>query len=53
MQGHHSTQNSFFGMIYAELIPGDHLLRKLSAVVDFSFVCELVSDCYCPDRGLR
>ena len=51
MQGEHSSQNSFFGMIYEELIPEDHLLRKLAAAVDFSFVSELVGDCYCPDNG--
>jgi len=53
MQGHHSTPSSFFGIIYEGLIPGDHLLRKLAAAVDFSFVSELVRDCYCPDKGLR
>jgi len=51
MQGEHSSQNSFFGMIYEDLVPADHLLRKLSAAVDFSFVSALVSDCYCPDNG--
>ena len=51
MQGEHSSQSSFFGMIYEELIPADHLLRELSAAVDFSFVSELVKDCYCPDNG--
>ncbi len=51
MQGKHSSQSSFFGIIYEELIPGDHLLRKLAAAVDFSFVSELVGDCYCPDNG--
>ncbi len=50
MQGEHTSQGSFFGMIYEDLIPADHLLCKLSAVVDFSFVCELVTDCYCPDN---
>ena len=34
MQGEHSSQNSFFGMIYEELVPADHLLRKLAAKVD-------------------
>ncbi len=53
MQGEHSSQNSFFGMIYEELVPADHLLRKLAAAVDFGFVSDLVSDCYCPDKGLR
>jgi len=38
-------------MIYDELIPTDHLLRKLTAAVDLSFVSDLVSDCYCPDNG--
>ena len=51
MQGQHSTQSSFFGMIYDELIPADHLLRQIAATVDFSFVCDLVNDCYCPDNG--
>ena len=38
-------------MICDGLIPADHLLRKLAAAVDLSFVSELVSDCYCPDNG--
>jgi len=38
-------------MIYAELIPADHLLRALSAAGDFSFVSVLVKDCYCPGNG--
>ena len=51
MQGEHSSQSSFFGMIYEDLVPADHLLRKLAAAVDFGFVSHLVSDCYCPDNG--
>ena len=51
MQGEHSSQNSFLGMIYEDLIPADHLVRRLSAAVDFSFVSDLVRDCYCPDNG--
>ncbi len=38
-------------MIYEELIPADHLLRRLSEAGEFSFVGPLVSDCYCPDNG--
>jgi len=53
MQGQHSNQSSFFGMIYEELVPPDHLLHKLSAAVAISFGSELVSDCYCPDNELR
>jgi len=51
MQGEHSSQNSFFGMIYEDLVPADHLLCKLAAAVDFGFVSDLVSNCYCPDNG--
>ncbi len=51
MQGEHSNQSSFFGMICEDLIPADHLLCKLSAAVDFGFVSEVVSDHYCPDKG--
>jgi len=51
MQGEHSSQNSFFGMNYEELIAADHLLRKLAAAVDLGLVAEIVSDCYYPDNG--
>ena len=51
MQGQHSSQSSFFGLIYERLVPADHLLRRIAAAVDFSFVRELVQDCYCPDNG--
>lgn len=51
MQGQHSHQSSFFGLLYENVIPADHLLRKLDAVVDLSFVSELVQDCYSPDNG--
>ncbi len=53
MQGEYSNQSSFFVMIYEELIPADYLLCKLAAAADLSFLSELVSDCYCPDKGLR
>jgi len=29
MEGRQSSQSSFFAMIYDELIPTDHLLRRL------------------------
>jgi len=34
MQGEHSRQNSFFSMIYEDLVPANHLLRQLAAKVD-------------------
>ncbi len=33
------------------LVPKDHLLRKIDAVIDFSFIRDLVADLYCPDNG--
>ncbi len=51
MQGQHSRQSSYFGMIYAELAAPEHLLRRIAATVDFAFVSELVGACYCPDTG--
>ena len=34
-----------------ELVPRDHLLRKIDGVIDFSFIRDLVADLYCPDNG--
>jgi transposase len=34
-----------------ELVPQDHLLRKIERVVDFSFIREKVKDLYCADNG--
>jgi|WetSurMetagenome_2_1015567.scaffolds.fasta_scaffold14022_3 IS5 family transposase len=45
-------QASFLGnWIYDRIVPADHLLRKINAVVDFSFVNDLVRDRYTPDFG--
>ena len=33
------------------LTPRDHLLRKIDAAVDFSYIYELVEDLYCEDNG--
>jgi transposase len=34
-----------------ELVPADHLLRKIDAVMDFSFIHARVSGLYCADNG--
>lgn len=34
-----------------QLVPQDHLLRKIDAVIDFSFIYDLVEDRYCHDNG--
>ncbi|MFC5446627.1 IS1182 family transposase [Rhizobium halophytocola] len=33
------------------LVPKDHLLRKIDAVIDFSFIHERVAGLYCADNG--
>ena len=32
------------------LVPKDHLLRKIDAVIDFSFIHDRVADLYCADN---
>ena len=34
-----------------ELVPEDHLLRKMEKAVDFSFIHDLCKELYCPDNG--
>jgi len=34
-----------------ELVPADHLLRKIAAAVDFRFIRDRVAHLYCPDNG--
>lgn len=34
-----------------ELVPQDHLLRKIERAIDWSFIYELVEDKYCLDNG--
>ncbi len=33
------------------LVPAEHLLRKIDAVIDFSFIHDLMAGLYCPDNG--
>ena len=37
---------SRFAELYELLIPKDHLLKKIDALLDFSFICDLVRDSY-------
>ncbi len=34
-----------------ELVPEDHLVRKLENAIDWSFIYEMVEDSYCEDNG--
>jgi len=46
-----STQASLEFVCINELVPDDHLLRKIEKVIDFSFIHDLVKDLYCSDNG--
>ncbi|MCI2062663.1 MAG: IS5/IS1182 family transposase, partial [Eubacteriaceae bacterium] len=34
-----------------DLVPQDHLLRKVDKYIDFDFIYDLVEDRYSPDQG--
>lgn len=34
-----------------ELVPQDHLLRKIECAIDFTKIYDLVGELYCPDNG--
>ena len=47
-----SPQQTALEMVPLEsLVPPDHLLRKIDAVIDFWFIHDRVSDLYCADNG--
>lgn len=47
-----SPQQTELEMVTLEsLVPSDHLLRKIDAVIDFSFIHDRVADLYCADNG--
>jgi transposase len=47
-----SPQQTAFEMVSLEgLVPKDHLLRKIDAVIDFSFIHDRVAGLYSPDNG--
>jgi transposase len=48
-QGGKPTELEFVSI--DELVPGDHLLRKVERAVDFSFIRERVASLYCADNG--
>lgn len=34
-----------------DMVPGNHLLRKIDRAIDWSFIYDLVEDKYCADNG--
>ena len=52
MLGRNDSQPALFQMVDLEaLVPANHRLRKLDAVLDLSFVPEAVASCYSAGRG--
>src|SRR5947199_4353050 len=52
MLGKPSPQQTALEMVSLDgLVPKDHLLRKIDAVIDFSFIHDRVAGLYCPDNG--
>jgi transposase len=52
MLGRNSSQPALFQMVDLEaLVPADHRLRKIDAVLDLSFVREAAAPCYSTERG--
>lgn len=44
-------QNSMELVIIDQLVPEEHLLRKIEKYIDFTFIYDLVEDKYCTDNG--
>lgn len=45
------TQSELEFVCIDELVPADHLLRKIDKAIDFRFIHDLVKDLYCSDNG--
>ncbi len=46
-----NKQEAMEMVTYDMLVPKDHLLRKIDAGIDFSFIYELCAPLYCADNG--
>lgn len=44
-------QNRLEMVVLEELVPQDHLLRKIDAVIDFSFINKICKPYYCENNG--
>jgi transposase len=52
MLSRNSSKPALFQMVEMDrLVPSDHLLRKIDAVLDLSFVPDVVAECYSATRG--
>ena len=46
-----AKQTEYEVVMLEELVPEDHLLRKVEQAVDFSFIHDMCKDLYCADNG--
>jgi len=44
-------QNQIEVVMLEQLVPQDHLLRKIDKYIDFSFIRDLTKDMYCHTNG--
>jgi transposase len=51
LREHDNKQIGMEFVCIEELLPKDHLLRKIDRVIDFAFIREKVKDLYCADNG--
>jgi len=51
LREHDNKQTGMEFVCIEELVPKDHLLRKIDNVIDFEFIREKVKDLYCADNG--
>ena len=45
------AQNEMEVVMLEQLVPQDHLLRKIDKYIDFSFIRDLTRDLYCHTNG--
>jgi transposase len=51
LREHDNKQTGLEFVCIEELVPKDHLLRKIDKVIDFDFIRDKVKDLYCADNG--
>jgi len=51
LREHDNKQTGMEFVCIEELVPKDHLLRKIDKVIDFDFIRDKVKDLYCADNG--
>ena len=51
LKDNNSAQQGLELVLIENLVPKDHILRKIDKYVDFSFIKDLTKDLYCSDNG--